>query len=1248
MEKTISAEEIYQSGSANLVTKSAGPSIKIDSIVIDLVNANSGIDSEKCEHFSLRGYVSEVRSKDWKKCWPFALDSIHNNSEEQSCELPPLDVPKFRWSSCQNCLRQVGAKHIANEDGALCNTFGKFKSFGSCRHRDATMLSSDFQQAANLNIYESRQTDANTSLNVNGNGYRHLLCGDKGEKKTKIAISSPMIGHATGLGETLKDLPNVMQQRCQTNLAFRLEYNGSLENHKPDSADRVVDVKLNHLVKNNADMLNSVPDSIKNCRSKHPCLELDECDYLSSESAEILLGPASGSSHRRKTRKVKLLTELLGKNGDERAIIMRKESPPKNATPAASTGEKSFSVPQGQVTIRGNVTGSLGQNRKRKLPEDKDWRCVEMNSLKTECKKISSVNKGAGIIDTVVSSDLEGALTGAGLETGLRSHLINLKGDECPIIGKKKNKRSQISDDHLSLSPSREDIQEETLKKTGGLSKSNATDGVLFNFVNTEFTTREADPLPDIEKTEKYSLSNRKNMMHPDCDGHGFLIPGNTSMIRESLTSRQNVEVRGIGSNAVPLTVAQDALIEEGLPLSFKNCLSTQIGDGISPIMDGMASLMPWQEAFFKDEIMRKDLKMNHVRDSSFPPKPELDVHLLQGLHVDLESKRTSFPNEKLKRHTPQAEFGSYSLLHQMHYCGTSSNEKTVGNQENLLVTREHGNHQAEMVSDQGALDDITMEIVELMAKNQYERCLPDAKTDKQSSIATNSFRNHQKLDLNKAYGSEEISGLEVDNTEKPIPRARSGRIGKRTKDDNMGSTRTKSTDYFSQMDVKQYKSQLEQSCAPTGFRLFAQFGGKPSNGIQCSDTSSSRHGSAQNFQWSGNMVANQPSHATTQALVVCNACQSAPQQKGAHLWPSMMPNHLPFLCNIPQKGADESINTNVNSHCPSSLLRGNMNGGGDGNLLNLSTSNFERHNRKFDSETLRRIPPDYPFACKHNGVRSMDLYSNETIPAMHLLGLMDAGFQSGVPVDLNGNQKFLRRASFLHNHHSEEFPGIISGGYGTRNAATHPTSDCYGKNHQLQYFHEHLPAIQTVGASTSFQHDRTLKKDSTFPVQLSLKSREKEKRKHSDLQIQNRNQRSQKTASSGGLSITCGTIPVRSMPKLIPGTENLMFPTQFHAVDNATKYKLKAQAVSGAVLPSKGSSKTGICSGADLPSKSSSKTEICSFNRNPADFSMPEAGNVYMIKGEDLKFGRRSPSGNRSGLLKLSGTKHQRKLIAT
>ena len=51
-----------------------------------------------------RGYVSEVRKKDPKLCYPFTLkDSI----DPLCIELPPMVVPKFRWWQCVSCVPEA-------------------------------------------------------------------------------------------------------------------------------------------------------------------------------------------------------------------------------------------------------------------------------------------------------------------------------------------------------------------------------------------------------------------------------------------------------------------------------------------------------------------------------------------------------------------------------------------------------------------------------------------------------------------------------------------------------------------------------------------------------------------------------------------------------------------------------------------------------------------------------------------------------------------------------------------------------------------------------------------------------------------------------------------------------------------------------------------------------------------------------------------------------------------------------------
>ncbi|CAL2227898.1 unnamed protein product [Prunus armeniaca] len=52
-------------------------------------------------------------------------------------------------------------------------------------------------------------------------------------------------------------------------------------------------------------------------------------------------------------------------------------------------------------------------------------------------------------------------------------------------------------------------------------------------------------------------------------------------------------------------------------------------------------------------------------------------------------------------------------------------------------------------------------------------------------------------------------------------------------------------------------------------------------------------------------------------------------------------------------------------------------------------------------------------------------------------------------------------------------------------------------------------------------------------------------------------------------------------------------------------------------------------------------------YQRNPADFNMPEVGNGYMIRGEDLKFGKRIPFSRRHVVVKVDQHKWQRNMKA-
>lgn len=52
---------------------------------------------------------------------------------------------------------------------------------------------------------------------------------------------------------------------------------------------------------------------------------------------------------------------------------------------------------------------------------------------------------------------------------------------------------------------------------------------------------------------------------------------------------------------------------------------------------------------------------------------------------------------------------------------------------------------------------------------------------------------------------------------------------------------------------------------------------------------------------------------------------------------------------------------------------------------------------------------------------------------------------------------------------------------------------------------------------------------------------------------------------------------------------------------------------------------------------------QICTLNRNPADFSIPDAKNEYTITARDLKPRKRNPFQERSRAVNIEGSKRGR-----
>ncbi|KAL9400204.1 hypothetical protein Peur_009165 [Populus x canadensis] len=1295
MERTMLVEKNHPGSHSKLVSK-VESSIRIDSITIDLDNVDEKVEAEKCSHFSMRGYVSEIRKRDWKICWPFVSDGDSNNYEEQACLLPPLHVPKFRFWRCQNCVWEVDATANCYGSTALKSCSTGFKSTKVCSHApilgDDAILPSDVQGAANQEIPEGRQADAFASLTSTSKCH-HSQSIDKNEMKTKDENVSN-IGKSVGSEDNLKQenhrlacvATEVVSSPIQkTDLTDKIAFKSKCINlcepgcghHEVVAAEFAKN--LNCMVNNATEICEagketSIDDQYKEIITRgasgeagniddgaltadkdpvsRPSLELDEYDDPSSESTDIMVGnnsqdvhhENSSGLHRRKTRKVRLLTELLCENGDGDTDNQTQYSLP-HAFPDASAGVDKVPVLQGEMAIQGKARRGLGQNRKRKLPQDEDSRSPEMRSTSKVCKEVRNSKRDGETAELSGGSESEEDAFGRmGLQTGMKSQWAKNKVDRSLVVSKKKNKKALSFDECLfsELSPEKAPIE---IGEKISPEKATAVDDVLTKSAHNAFTGREMDffPLHSSQMEKNVNDHKKKGKMPLFEDYQVSPSPWNHGILREGPVIRKDVGTIHTGLVPVPFHSAEDTYLEKGLDLSLNSYKTAQSYDGkhIPLVENRQSSLFTWQEGSSKNQAMRKAAEIEHVGNFNFNSKIAQDAPFEKGIRSDPSTKRPSFKipflSEKQK-YNFQVEIGGCSLMQKKDFCNTKSNEKTIGMQEHSAFPRKDINQRADKLSEQGALDDIPMEIVELMAKNQYERCLPDGEYEKRQLETTSSSRRSQMMNFSQVYGLGGLSLFHQETTQKQNPPARRNGIIKIGEMEE--STKQKAVDFFSQADRNSFNMRrLEKTGSPVGFGPFLQHQEKPPSRVQPSACISNVQNISQNCKQIGDVVGNRSCYANFHTPGPCNTCQSIPQQskEANHLWSSMMSNHMPFVYSIPPKCVTQSTNVNVFPHSSGSILKENMNGDRELKFLNKNAANLGKQNRNFGSETLIRARSEYPFAGKHNGIElnqkpigSLDLYSNETIPAMHLLSLMDAGVQSSAPINMDVNSKFLKRPSITHNPEPKEFSRLDTGAFKAVNTVKHPPPSHHGKNQLAENFRDHIPVIQTTAgaSSSSILHDKGIRKATDFPIQVV---QDKDKRKGSDSRTQNKVNRSQKSAY-GGFGTNCGSIPAHNMQTMFFGaSDSSMFPLPFRALEKPNKHKLESPASNRTVHAH----------------KSSSETEVCSVNRNPADFTVPEAGNMYMIAGEDLKFEKEVPFVNGSRSLKLDGPKRQRKLPA-
>ncbi|KAJ1396407.1 hypothetical protein SESBI_32626 [Sesbania bispinosa] len=1139
-------------GDSNTVTGFMGSYIQIDSISIDLANSVGKRDAGKCEHFSIRGYVSEIRKKDWKLCWPFP---VHESDKQPS--LPPLDVPKYNCGRCQNSQQEIPAKDIHKVDQtdiSCCST--------GCRSDSNAALKSGIQQDPKPHTLERREIDLNTNLScVNG----CLPINNEKGNNAGSAVLSRIIDLEIGLEDNLnhqvttvpspKNYPALAQEvhtskkGCEGNgvsyveLASNLKCIGQSSSEicnggtPADNQYQKDSVKACSILGEGMTVMeagstyeHTTGPPLDSVATNHAVPAGSAGNMVESDFQDHHLEKSSGLS-RRRPRKVRLMTDLLSENGELKTEQITVQQSPSCGTSNASAASQAHSNFPGKVDIQGDLTmTNTCQSRKRKFPLD------EGHWSKPETE---------------------------------RSH----------IMGKKKNKKTQVVDNYLISEPP-QGKRRENEDSMNSVYKACTSKTVSSTSTSCVLTGKGMDNFPfhAVRIENGFNLSKEKGkILQTDGKLDSLSCQKNDMLVGDSL-AYSGAKIRSSMPADIPIPPVQGVMngkgLEEGLHLSLNSYLAAHVYNKkcIHQMENRLPFSFPLQEGTSKvPQLNQKDSEINAFGGPSIT-----------------------------SRHTTNAISGK-GVVRCEEITGAGNTEKTVETVEQLGIMKRYSQQTAE-VPEQGTVDDIPMEIVELLAKNQYERCLPDVE-NRCSIVEKSSIKRKAQMTVGTtAYSKGEMSLLKEGQKEKPQGRHKKNNMV--TRGENVKPSKRKPVNYFPPFDGNNLG--VNNMCppqSPFGFEV-SQSQKKPSSGFQFSPMVSSHLGSARNCKFNGGLEEPSSSNATLQALGGCSLHKNILQQgdEASRIWASLNPNHVSIGYDVPQKVVSQptSSNMDITSLRSGALHKQNMKRDIDLNYINMNASGLEKLNRNTGPGTFSRMNGEYSFPCKHNGMEphqnlrgSLDLYSNETIPAMHLLSLMDAGMQSRTPFNVGVSAQMLKRPSYPGDCNTKLEIGA-SKAHGT---LKRQPSDYY-RSYLSDKPHGCFIGSPTFGASASTPHDKKFIRATGFNGQNSAKFGKKDKMKSSNSTLQNR---VRKQFSSPPLE-----------------------------TETSLQRKLEVHGTRETPVPFK------IISG-----------NSCMLNRNPADFTIPETGNIYMIRGEDLKFEKSIPK-SKSRFPIPYGHKQQRNLKGT
>ncbi|XP_026439235.1 protein EMBRYONIC FLOWER 1-like isoform X2 [Papaver somniferum] len=1177
-----------------------------------------------CGHFSMRGYCLERRKKDLNACLPFSR-----------MLLPPMRAPDFKYWRCQNCTGiEVGKVPDSHVDAIFPSS------------AEVAKLSSGLRIASkDSNFGGRKENNGHTPLDLNVDPSLSSC-----RKETEAVAVNPV-----GDGDIVNQLTEFSQVVPDINVSLTVDISGSepgpLEKHgvhstvygaaigfpfaNPDidGSKEISDVGL--------DARSSKPEGKQNSEicSSNPCTKSDKQLGKVLTDSEVI-GVSDVGSHK---------NEALNPIEDQTDRLYPKEIDEGesdlfggNDVNIIRNAPRAKDLPSNNIEVSG---GTCQKKKAQKVRLMSD--ILSSGDAVTSCK--DSVSDRETIPDNIVTE----ASHAKGIDLNLDLNNQGcVEGNDKSVVPSNKRKRTKFS-------------QEEDQLPT------------MMNFAEH---AREADA-KNASAVDVNSINSRSRLTKHINDGKLTLCQKKQKRSRIEIgqpsSVRQEEAHVEAGAETAPSKPKRNALSRTGLDIDMNKDFS-QLQDANSFLMYGPEGISG------RDQLLGRDTENCRSPPAKSPYPGFTAGFIQQRLDHNLATNKKAISSKK-QNGLPQAKGGgdmreaAISFKFQPREpSGIYSNKSSTvshGPQNISMTQNDDSIHNA---SQQAAFDDIPMEIVELMARNQHERRLSGEGSTQNITYSSRTENikdsSANRTDITDIIGSE-MSRMLYEKNSGLRKNSSSNEGNSISSKGSAAIPNKKKSDGFLFPAVSKNRNINFSVSQPTqcahgslGFPPFSQNPDQPPRGFPFSARGSSSKNYDQNLSWKEDMLPNNrfsiPLHPSLEAHQMPEKVSgNSSSRKDRHPWSPMVPNSAPFRVNGPEMCVAEPSKSKRPSQCSEPSHRGIFYRDHDLPFVDPSNIHLQKQERNYCNKT-KGTNSDLQFLGAGRGDGShlkkmgpLDMYSSDqTIPAMHLLKLMDAG------------QNFSKQSPYPAGVHQKDLSSFEK----ERSKTLMPPPSS-----RLLNSVEQFPPVLNFGAVASSQKNADSrmitgsKKNNYWETMLSSSSfgaheDELAKRKNSPTQPTGSKYKSPVSLQNSGkdLSLASGSVPFMGQAKEVgqtkltnpvaqPRVQGSSSSGKHHTYVTPTFYFVKKPASVSNSMPFKGQPQeivnpvinvesevystrernlpvTGYPgpssinrSERNLPVKE--KLGDCSTNRNPADFFAPGPENMYMLSGEDFR--RRSPS---------------------